>query len=118
MSKTSLAALGVLALVAAAGSAAAASSPAQKCAGSIRKCCGKLFSAVVACHVKAAKSATDTTDQGCIDKAGGKYDSCANKALGKGGCVVGQAEASHLKDEIVNEWAADVKADLPIVAAP
>jgi hypothetical protein len=107
-------ALGIVALVVTSATPAAAKpTSAQKCAAGVRKCCGKLFAGIVGCHVRGALNATDATDQRCVDKAKGKYDACTSKALDKGGCTIDGDGTSHLKDEIENSWAADVKADTP-----
>lgn len=68
----------------------------------------------VQCHAKAALRGNETGDAACIAAAEAKYDSCTTAALGRGGCTIDQTGTSHLKDEIVNTWAADVAADTPL----
>lgn len=108
-------ALGMAALLALAQVATAAPTPAQKCAAKLRLCCGKGFAAAVTCHAKAAMKGSATGDPACVQKARGKLAACAKKPLAKGGCLTDQAGMDHLTEEIFDEWAADVAADLPIL---
>lgn len=115
MTKKLLLILGVGAFIAAVGTPAnAGPTDAQKCAGSLRKCMGKYFAAIVKCHAKAALTEGDVTDQACVDTATSKWSDCTGKALAKGGCLTDQIGLDHLGlDEIRDAWTADVKDDTP-----
>ena len=98
-------------LVVAGGVAHAKPTAAQKCASSLRICCGKYFLGATKCNAKGAL--IGGTDPVCINAAVTKFDTCTSVALGKGGCITDQAGVDHLKDEILNSWATDVVADTP-----
>lgn len=104
--------LGMAAVLAAgASSALAGGTPSQKCSAALRKCIGKVFGSIMACHAKAAVTVGDTTDQACVDAANGKFDACTSKALSHGGCTVDQAGVDHIKNADIAVWTLDMKGD-------
>lgn len=105
-------ALGMAAMLAAGtGTALAGGTPSQKCSASLRKCIGKVFASIMACHAKAAVTVGDVTDAACVAAANGKFDACASKALSHGGCNVDQAGVDHIKNEDIAPWTDDMKGD-------
>lgn len=104
--------LGMVAVLAAGASTAlAGGTPSQKCSAALRKCIGKVFGSIMACHAKAAVTVGDTTDAACVSAATGKFDACGAKALSHGGCTVDNAGLDHIKNEDILPWTDDMKGD-------
>jgi hypothetical protein len=113
MLKNAIVAFGVALVVAAAGSAVARPTDAQKCSSKMRKCAGKLFFACTKCHAKEALTGDTAATAECIAKATDKYDACQAKLIGNGGCLFGDGIVDHIQDEILNSWCPDVVFETP-----
>jgi hypothetical protein len=97
------------------GSAHAAGTPAQSCAGAKMKAAGKSAGLKLACHAKAARRG-ETVDSSCLARATAKLASSFAKAESRGGCIT-TGDASGITDMIDSSVGAFVAALRPTTSA-